>query len=164
MAEFARRSSRVLVVDAAGRVLLIRFGSGPGKPARADIWLTPGGGVEPGEELAATAARELAEETGIRVAAADLTLVAYTEGHADLGWARGLFRDEFFLHRVVTAQVDTAGLTAFERTRFTGHRWWTPAELAASTEKIHPFGLAELVADLTAGQLPAAPVALPWHH
>ena len=54
-----------LVVDAAGRVLLHR---------RTDngLWGTPGGAVEPGESLEATARRELAEETGVAAGALEL--------------------------------------------------------------------------------------------
>jgi hypothetical protein len=58
--------------------------------------------------------------------------------------------------------VDTAGLTEFERQHYGGHRWWTQAELAATTEPVYPHGLAALVADLLAGRLPPLPIALPW--
>src|SRR2546425_491740 len=129
MAEFVRRSARVLVLDSADRLLLVLSG---------DAWLVPGGGVEEGEELAAAAVRELREETGLSAAAADLYLVAYTTGEADLGWASGLFRDDFFLYRVTSHHVDPAGLNEFERRYYRGHHWWTQAELAATRETIYP--------------------------
>jgi 8-oxo-dGTP pyrophosphatase MutT (NUDIX family) len=155
MTEFARRSARVLVLDASDRLLLVQSG---------DVWLAPGGGVEEGEGLAEAAARELREETGLTVAPADLYPVAYTTGRADLGWASGLFRDDFFLHRVISHRVDPAGLNEFERQHYRGHRWWAEAELAATRETIYPLDLAALVTDLIAGRLPATPIALPWHH
>jgi 8-oxo-dGTP pyrophosphatase MutT (NUDIX family) len=155
MTEFTRRSARVLLLDASDRLLLVQSG---------DAWLVPGGGVEEGEGLAEAAARELHEETGLTVTPAELNLVAYTTGCADLGWASGLFRDDFFLHRITSHQVDISGLTEFERRHYRGHRWWTQAELATTRETVYPFNLAALVADLTAGQLPATPIALPWHH
>jgi 8-oxo-dGTP pyrophosphatase MutT (NUDIX family) len=153
--EFVRRSARVLLLDASDRLLLVRSGG---------IWLAPGGGVEDGEELAEAAARELREETGLRVVSADLYPVAYTTGQADLGWASGLFRDDFFLCRVDSHEVDSSGLNEFERQHYRGHRWWTHAELAATSEPIVPANLVALVADLIAGRLPAAPAALPWPH
>jgi 8-oxo-dGTP pyrophosphatase MutT (NUDIX family) len=164
MSEFARRSGRVLVLDAADRLLLVRMARVPGQPERGYLWLTPGGGVEAGEDVAVAAARELREETGIRASPEELVPVAYTTGQADLGWASGLFRDDFFLHRVVTHEIDITGLTDFERTHYGGHQWWTQAELAASSETIYPLNLAALVADLIGGQVPASPVVLPWHH
>jgi 8-oxo-dGTP pyrophosphatase MutT (NUDIX family) len=69
MVAYARRSARVLLLDASDRVLLVRSAQVPGEPERGHAWFTPGGGVEPNEELAVAAARELREETGLAAAA-----------------------------------------------------------------------------------------------
>ncbi|MCW2947297.1 MAG: hydrolase [Actinoallomurus sp.] len=52
-----------IVHDGEGRLLVIRRGHPPGE----GLWSLPGGRVEPGESDAAALARELAEETGLRV-------------------------------------------------------------------------------------------------
>lgn len=162
MTEFARRSARVILLDGTDRLLLIRSAAAPDQPGSGYAWFTPGGGVEPGEDLVDAAARELFEETGLRADPADLTPVAFAAGEADLGWASGLFRDDLFLHRVPSHQVDLTGMLEYERRYYGGHRWWTQAELAATTETIIPAGLVALVTDLIAGRVPATPVALPW--
>ena len=51
-----RRAGRVLVIDPAGRVLLLQ-GFDPAVPAHR-FWFTIGGGADPGESLAQAAARE----------------------------------------------------------------------------------------------------------
>ncbi|TDC79565.1 NUDIX hydrolase [Streptomyces hainanensis] len=157
----ARRTARVLLLDAAERLLLFRMAP----PSGGAEWLTPGGGVGRGEPLAAAAARELWEETGLRAAPAELGRpVALTGGYADLGWKRGRFEDVFFLHRVDTHEVDTGRMEPYERGTTTGHRWWPVAELATTAERVIPLGLPELLPGLLAGRLPAEPVRLPWHH
>lgn len=54
-----------VVHDAAGRLLLIRRGTEPGR----GLWSVPGGRVEPGESLAEAVEREVREETGLPVRA-----------------------------------------------------------------------------------------------
>jgi 8-oxo-dGTP pyrophosphatase MutT (NUDIX family) len=162
---YARRTARVLLVDGADRLLLLRFRFRPGTMPRPYGWLTPGGGVHEGEALASTAARELAEEVGLHVEAADLGHpVAYTSGYAELGWAVGDFRDDFFYLRVNAHNVDTSRMESRERSVHAGERWWPIDELATTDEIIYPYGLVPLLADLRAGRRPAEAVALPWHH
>lgn len=160
---YRRRSARVLLLDGAGRILLLRYRLDAADPGRGHIWLTPGGGVGDGEPLVHAAARELREETGLTVAPDDLGRpVAYAAGHADFGWAAGLFRDDFFCHRVDAHDVDTGRMERLEREHHAGHKWWALDELAATTETVYPVELARLVAGILAGHVPREAVRLPW--
>lgn len=57
------RSAGVVVIDAAGAVLLVQ----EGKPGSRGLWHFPAGGVEEGENPQDAAVREAWEETGLRV-------------------------------------------------------------------------------------------------
>lgn len=154
-----RHSARVLLVDAAGRVLLLRTLNDPTDCRAGHGWHAPGGPVRDGETPAAAAARELREETGLDLRPGRLGRpVAVASGRAGTVPRR----DEFFLCRVDTHRVDTAGMEAAERAAHARHRWWDATALASSTEPVHPPGLPHLLADLLAGHAPDPPTELPW--
>jgi len=61
-----RPSSRLLLLNPDGVVILFRFVHKEDALAGLSYWATPGGGLEDGETFEETAIRELFEETGIR--------------------------------------------------------------------------------------------------
>ena len=58
-----RRTSRILLLDPEGRVFLMDTNAPSSDGAHR--WITPGGGVDPGESHRDAAIRELREETGL---------------------------------------------------------------------------------------------------
>lgn len=155
-----RPSARVVVLDPAGRVLLLGARlTGPDLPP-GDVlfWYTPGGGVEAGESLRTAAVRELAEEIGLDVDPADL------EGPVWLRRFVGPFgalsfdnRETYFVLRDVVHDVDPAGRTELEVLGDEPHRWWSAEELAASAEEFAPRELAALLPALLGGPWTGVP-------
>lgn len=147
----ARRAARVLLLDADERVLLFR-GLDPDQPERGTWWITPGGGLDPGETHAEGAARELFEETGLRLPP-DRLGVPVHERTAEFVFAGSAYRqsEQFFLARVDRHAVDTAGFTALEVAAVLGHRWWVPAALRSTAEVVYPLDLADVLCRAAGG-------------
>jgi 8-oxo-dGTP pyrophosphatase MutT (NUDIX family) len=151
----------VVLLDDAGRVLLFRIVDP--QEDKPPVWITPGGGVERGEDLAVAAARELREETGVVVAPAALGApVAVCRG----AWSfRGLplySVDWLFAFRTAAFEPDDSEWSELERELHCDWRWWSSDDIDGAEEIILPDGLGPLVRDLVLDRRPAEPVELPW--
>jgi TDG/mug DNA glycosylase family protein len=138
-----RSAIRAVVLDPADRTLLVRFRF-PDK----DVWAAPGGGLEAGESDEHALRREVAEECGLREF--ELGPCIWTRTHWFLGMAGWAGQTERY-YLVRTDAFEPAPewtVEALAAEGITGQRWWTPAELAETTEVFAPRRLPELVADL----------------
>jgi len=145
-----RTSARIVLLDEDGCVLLF-CGS---DPAAADVpaprwWFTVGGAMQTGETLAEAAARELDEETGLRVDPADM-LGPVWRRDAVIDFNGSVIRSEemFFVHRTRRFEPSTAGRTGLERAYIHGHRWCDAtmiSDLVAKGETVYPLQLGELL-------------------
>jgi 8-oxo-dGTP pyrophosphatase MutT (NUDIX family) len=142
-----REAGRVLVLDPAGRVLLLQ-GFDPAVPERR-FWFTIGGGADPGETLVQAAARELREESGIVADPAALGQPVWRRT-ARFSYDGQPYeqREEYFVYRAGQVTVSLAGLEPAEQETVTAHRWWSVAELESTTELFVPPELPRLLRGL----------------
>ena len=144
MSAVPRVGGRLLIVDSDDRLLLIHERLEYG----GTHWLTPGGGVEAGEQPRDAAVREAMEETGLALAVpADAEPVLITR--REWAWAGVTYdqTDHFFLARVPSGLHPQArGLTDIEQQTLLGYEWWTVAALRHTSETLLPPDIGDAVA------------------
>jgi len=118
-------AASAVVIDDRGRVLL-------GKRADNGLWTIPGGAMDPGETIAATAIRETKEETGIDVEVTRLVGI-YSDPNHVIAYADGEVRQQF---SVCFACRPTGGDLHAQRSEVTDVGWFTPDEI--QNMDVHP--------------------------
>jgi ADP-ribose pyrophosphatase YjhB (NUDIX family) len=109
--------------------------------------------MEPGENVEQAALREIEEETGL----CDVKLgpvVWYGEPIIPINNEPIQFREHYIVAHVDDAPLNHDKWTDLERSTIREMRWWTPAEIAASSDRIFPVVLADWLPEILAGDYP----------
>jgi predicted amidohydrolase len=145
-----REAVRCLVVDAAGRTLLVRFAD---DEVGTTWWSPPGGGLDPGEDHLAAAHRELREELdqdGLRIGP-----WIGRRSHT-FWWGRRWMtqRERWLVCRAEPFEVDPGHVASLSAEGIGEVRWWSAREIRSSGIVTTPRGLAGLLEAIARGRLP----------
>jgi len=142
-----RETARVLLLDAQNRVFLLQTHFDP-EVQLPPRWITPGGGIDPGETPRQAAARELFEETGLSVSEDDLGEQIWRQEGV---WHWGdhvnshSYVDYFFALKVESFELNDSAWTDDERRDILQTRWFAIEDLVASDESVGPHGLVDFL-------------------
>jgi len=132
-----RPTARVVLVEGAGRVLLMK-GRLPSDPDAPAVWFTLGGGIEDGETARDAAAREVAEETGFGDVAIGAVVFQTEHIRHDRKGRPVLIQETWFLAHSSGGNPSRAGWQPLEHAYVDDIRWWTLEDLAICGEPTFP--------------------------
>jgi 8-oxo-dGTP pyrophosphatase MutT (NUDIX family) len=150
-----RTAARAILLTPANEVLLIKITN---RDHQWTGWITPGGGIEPGESELTALTRELNEELGFTTTANAKKI--WKRFHAFPWNGKWIEQHEVF-YLIETAKFNPSqqlNLTETEMLEFKGMQWWKLDEIANSKEFFAPRELATLVEALLKDGAPPEPI------
>jgi 8-oxo-dGTP diphosphatase len=131
-----RRSSRLILLDDQGRVLLFRHAGTNSE----SFWAPPGGGLESGETFEQAALREAREELGLTCCTVKrlwqrLTEFVYIDHPVHQ-------HEWFFMIEGVLPTISPEVEKVHGQEGILEIRWWTTTEIESTSERVFPEELA----------------------
>jgi len=143
-----RQAVRAIVITPEKEILLLRIHPPEGGDS---FWITPGGGLEPGESPEAGLRRELKEELGLE--RFTMGPLLWRRQHTfNWGDKRILQREQF--HAVHLPRFQPRMSDAVESKTLDRFHWWPLAELKRTSERLTPLSLARIVDEYLAKGAP----------
>jgi len=144
-----RKAVRAILVTPNAEVLLMRV-----RLRGQCFWITPGGGIEPGETAERCLRRELAEELGL--VQFDLGPLVWLRQHT-FDW-EGQRLCQFERYHVVTVpRFEPIMSDLNEAQVLQEFRWWHVSELLKTDEPLTPLALGKIVSEYLEDGPPAVP-------
>jgi 8-oxo-dGTP pyrophosphatase MutT (NUDIX family) len=144
-----RETARLVLIDPQNRLLLMKVNdpatfSLNQSSVKSPLWVTLSGEIQSGEDVIATAKRELFEETGITDAEIG---PAIWYGEQDLIWKGELTRlkETFVVVKTSDSQIVDIYRTPEEQLAMLEVKWWHIDELEKTSETILPPNLAKFI-------------------
>ncbi len=152
-----RKAVRAVIMTPDHRVLLMKLQ----EPVTGfQVWITPGGGLEPGESDEKGLRREVAEETGARNF--HLGLPIWTRKH-EFSWNGRSYRQNEVYYLVQADHFEPVmdvRATPSEASAFRGFHWWSIDSIAKSAEKFAPRNLHCLLESISKNGPPDKPISV----
>lgn len=138
-----RRTSRIVLVSPGNRFLLMMT-QAPDSSGFSR-WITPGGGVDPGESHVEAARRELFEETGQSL---EVSSEPFWTFDFDVSWDQADHNRGYAEYFVAFSDGEFDPISDFwtpeEHIDVSGSRWWSVDELSTTADPFEPIHLPDL--------------------
>lgn len=153
---FIRNSARALLINSENKILLFKFKFSEIQGDNV-LWVTPGGGVEEGENFEQALKRELFEETGLVFNSVGPWI--WTKEVVFKG-KKGDFvsYERYYLVQIDSTDISFENMTLNEVRTLNGFKWWSIDDVLSSREEFFTPQIGKLFLEIIKGNIPSSPI------
>lgn len=154
-----RKSSRAILLDSEDRIFLFKFEFAM-LSEHNTLWVTPGGGVEDGENFEQALSREIYEELGFEIKGDFKWLYYRNKPFTTKSGQTFISEERYYLIKVDNFNINFENMTYNEQNHTKDWKWWTIEEIMGFSETFFADNLGERLTEVINGSIPDKPLEI----
>lgn len=139
-----RNSSRAIVLNGKNEIFLFQYIFDYFKDGNI-VWITPGGGIEPGENYEDALKREINEEMGILLKEVPQSSYYRKATYTLKNGENVIAHELFYVIHIENMDLNFRGWTESEKLRMKKGKWWSREEIEKSADEFFSKDILSLI-------------------